>query len=400
MKSAFTAIVSLIGVVLCVLSGTVLLSYHRKKHSPQRLLAFYFYVVGYLLLIILLIVTGLIEKIPHLFRSGILAAYIFPPLAYLYVRQNIQPGIGLKDLSHFLPALLYFIDFLPFYFLSAEEKVTVIRSVTGTNVESLLAHREGWMTPPWFHLVFRNVIALFYWILSFRLLWRLTYVRGSTFYQENASVVKWLWTFVVFQLLIFVPYIMIVLVGQPQYTFYTSTIPFTMMVTFTSIALFFRPSIFYGFSGVLFQSESRRENNIKDDLHRNEKSSHKLELEYLRNEDIIQLKGAVSKFLSVSQPYLVPGYTIHDFSKDVDIPVRKLSAYLNKSENLNFRDFLNRHRVDYCVKNLSDGAWQNLTLEAIAQHCGFNNRNSFTAAFKKFTGANPSAFLLQLKQTG
>ena len=32
-------------------------------------------------------------------------------------------------------------------------------------------------------------------------------------------------------------------------------------------------------------------------------------------------------------------------------------------------------------------------LEAIAEESGFNNRNTFTVAFKKVTGLNPSEFL-------
>jgi hypothetical protein len=219
MKLDFTSLICLISIVLSVLSATILLLYHQSKSSPQRILSIYFFVMGFSLLIGFLIISDLINKFPHFFRMGVLTGYLFPPLAYLYVRQNVRPGIHAKDMIHFLPALLYFIDFLPFYLLSAEEKVSVVSHLTGDHIDSLLAHREGWITPPWFHMVFRNAVTIFYCILSFHILWRLTYVKQSDFYKDNASVVKWLWTFAVFQFLIVAPYVIFVIMGKAQYTF-------------------------------------------------------------------------------------------------------------------------------------------------------------------------------------
>jgi len=45
-----------------------------------------------------------------------------------------------------------------------------------------------------------------------------------------------------------------------------------------------------------------------------------------------------------------------------------------------------------------NGEWKYKTLEAIASEAGFNNRNTFTAAFKKETGQSPSEFLKRIKK--
>lgn len=399
MNLSFTSLICLISIVLSVLSATILLRYHQSKSSPQRILSIYFFVMGVSLLVGFLIISGLINKFPHFFRTGVLTGYIFPPLAYLYVRQSVRPGIRAKDVIHFLPAIFYAIDFLPFYLLSAEEKLNVVSHLTGDKIDTLLAHREGWLSPPWFHMFFRNGVAIFYCLLSFRILWRLTHIKQSDFHKDNAAVVKWLWTFTVFQLLIILPYIVFVILGKPQYTFYTTMIPLIVMVGVTNVALFFKPSVFYGFSGMLFQSEKLlSENKVVSEDSNNGRGS-ELELEYLKDEEVNQLKKSITRFLATNHPYLVAGYSINDFSKEIGIPARKLSAYVNNVERLNFRDFLNRQRVDYCVENLNTGEWQNLTLEAIAEQCGFNNRNSFTTAFKKFVGTNPSTFLNRIKQS-
>jgi AraC-like DNA-binding protein len=57
-----------------------------------------------------------------------------------------------------------------------------------------------------------------------------------------------------------------------------------------------------------------------------------------------------------------------------------------------FIDFINQQRIQYCVEKLTAGDWKSFTVEGIARECGFNNRNSFTNAFKKFKGISPSQF--------
>jgi AraC-like DNA-binding protein len=87
--------------------------------------------------------------------------------------------------------------------------------------------------------------------------------------------------------------------------------------------------------------------------------------------------------------FLNMGYTINDFSKDIHIPVYQISKSLNTFKGLGFVDYINQKRVQYCVKKFELGEWSNYKIEAVATECGFNNRNSFTNAFKKFLGTLP-----------
>jgi AraC-like DNA-binding protein len=65
---------------------------------------------------------------------------------------------------------------------------------------------------------------------------------------------------------------------------------------------------------------------------------------------------------------------------------------------LGFNDYINQKRIGYCVQKFEQGEWLNFTVEAVATECGFNNRNSFTNAFKKFLGASPSAYRENIKK--
>lgn len=64
---------------------------------------------------------------------------------------------------------------------------------------------------------------------------------------------------------------------------------------------------------------------------------------------------------------------------------------------INFSDFLNRYRIEYCEGMMKDKTTWAFSLKEFAGKCGFNNRNTFTTAFKKFTGKTPSDYIKKLK---
>jgi AraC-like DNA-binding protein len=45
---------------------------------------------------------------------------------------------------------------------------------------------------------------------------------------------------------------------------------------------------------------------------------------------------------------------------------------------------------------IENGQAEQFTLEALAAKCGFSNRNTFTSAFKKFSGKTPSCFIKKI----
>ena len=101
---------------------------------------------------------------------------------------------------------------------------------------------------------------------------------------------------------------------------------------------------------------------------------------------------SIESYMDDNRLFLKSGYTINDFSKEIHIPVYLISKCLNTFKGLGFLDYINQKRVYYSVKKFDDGEWPNYKIEAIATECGFNNRNSFTNAFKKFLGTSPSEY--------
>ena len=119
---------------------------------------------------------------------------------------------------------------------------------------------------------------------------------------------------------------------------------------------------------------------------------------YLSEERIQRMDTVIREFLEKQKPFLKHGYSLKQLAEDTGIPVHLLSAFINKHYKVNFNDFINEYRVNDCKIKILNDEWKYKKLEAIADESGFSNRNTFTAAFKRVTGLNPSEFLKTIKE--
>jgi len=113
---------------------------------------------------------------------------------------------------------------------------------------------------------------------------------------------------------------------------------------------------------------------------------------------MIEIDEAIRMHFEEKKPFLQHGYSLRQLSDETHIPLHHLSAFINKHYKMNFNDFINEYRVAYCKEKLLNGECKQKKLEAIAGESGFNNRNTFTSAFKRVTGMNPSDFLRNMKR--
>ena len=112
----------------------------------------------------------------------------------------------------------------------------------------------------------------------------------------------------------------------------------------------------------------------------------------ISHEKVKQMTKQMNELMEQRQPFLQPGYTISMFANDLNIPAYQLSALLNRQIGINFNDYLNGYRIKYCKGLIREGTVANLNLKGLSKQCGFSNRNTFTNAFKKFTGRTPSDY--------
>lgn len=75
-----------------------------------------------------------------------------------------------------------------------------------------------------------------------------------------------------------------------------------------------------------------------------------------------------------------------------------LSKIINHYKNKNFANYINDLRVDYCITRLkSDKKFRLYAIKYIAEESGFSSVQSFSRAFQKKTGINPSYFIKNIQ---
>jgi AraC-like DNA-binding protein len=126
---------------------------------------------------------------------------------------------------------------------------------------------------------------------------------------------------------------------------------------------------------------------------RNQKESH-LTLSKKQCREILQ---KLRRLLETQKPYLSNKFSIHKLADTSGIPLHHISYAINHFNGCNFNDFINQYRVDEVRRILQTGPDRKFKLEAIGEECGFGNKVSYYAAFKKFSGKTPGEYLDSLK---
>ncbi len=90
--------------------------------------------------------------------------------------------------------------------------------------------------------------------------------------------------------------------------------------------------------------------------------------------------------------YRNPNITLELISELLKTNRTYISQVINEETSGNFMSFVNSYRIKEARRMLADDSYNNLTIEAIARHVGFNSKSSFNNFFKKSTGITPSYF--------
>lgn len=118
------------------------------------------------------------------------------------------------------------------------------------------------------------------------------------------------------------------------------------------------------------------------------------------DEETAQLKQyarQLEEYLASSEVYTNPNLTLGMVSKATGITVKNLSKAMNVVLGKSFFDLVNGLRIEKSQALLKQKKQLGLTLETIAEQCGFNSQYTFCRAFKKNLGVSTSEWLKLVK---
>lgn len=376
----FITFVHLAAVVLGIVSSSVILYFGFRTNPVNQPLGIGQLSISLGIFVSFCIVSQLIVHWPFLYRLGNVFVLIFIPMPYLYT--IFYTGKRLwrwYDLLHVFPLLIFLIDYWDVLSLSSAEKLQLIQQEIN-DLDTWGEFRQGKFIGPGFHQEFRTVLFSVYWVAQVMVLVR--WIRSQPTLTPQSKVWKnWMFLFLVCQFFIWFPFYLSIFWLDKLTTYHIVNSFSIVWLMLSSLSLFFFPSLLYGKA---FVEKSISSKEIKN--------QRKTQITVGEERKFDELMRLIDLAMDNKKYFLMQGYSINDFSKDIHIPVYQISKSLNTFQDLGFIDFINKKRIQYCVQKLEKGEWPNYKIEAIATECGFNNRNSFTNAFKKFHGTSPSEF--------
>ncbi len=96
--------------------------------------------------------------------------------------------------------------------------------------------------------------------------------------------------------------------------------------------------------------------------------------------------------MEVQKFFLKQNLNIEEFSKRINLPVKEVSAVINKHYNTNFFEFMNSYRVEEAKRLLSD---TDKTVMDVLLEAGFNSKSAFHRFFSRLVGMSPTEYRKQ-----
>src|SRR6185295_10557681 len=374
-----TALVSFAVLVIgCIVASIVL---YRNIDLPSRMLSFSLFTLNYAVLLIFLFESKYILYVPFLFRTGPLFYYLMVPSFYVYLVLVLKKRKQLRwtDALHLLPSIIYLVDFTPLFLTPVTDKLQIINSLVNHDQKIVLTFNEGWMMPTRVHFLGTVVIGLVYIFFAVRMLFQ--YYREAARNKTKRAILGWLATAISLYFLLEVASLTIFFFA-PSHQWLLTTIAVLGFFFSMSLILFSKPYILYG--AYLNDAEAATS------------TSRKQGQPNLQQEKLRELQRRFEHYIS-EQHYLNPNTNLKEVAGRLNIPSYVLSVFIHQAYQMHFNDVINSHRVKYISEGLANEQWDTLTLEAVGEIAGFNNRITFLNAFKKFTGVTPSQYVKSIQ---
>lgn len=362
------------GITVFALAGALVQQDRRRDQVASLatlLLALLAHALGELVM-----AAELYRAAPHLAGAEIPLRMALGPALYLYVRSLVSPEpvrFGGRDWFAFAgPALLLLIC-LPFLMLSAEEKLALADPLT--------------RDPAHFRLALLACTAGMLMFLAFTIAYLAAAVRlqgrhRASVMQEYANIERrsldWLRVVLVVWSIAWLVYAVDRMLGfvgasSPPLSLGLALLETAALGAFAHLAL--------------HQPQPAKETHDADPVR----------AAILPNDRMERVAARLTAVLSANRFFADPDLSLTKLSEATGITKNHISETLSQHLGTNFFDFVNSHRIAEAQRLIAD---TDATVLEIAMDVGFNARSTFNTAFKKHTGATPSAYRKSVRDVG
>lgn len=142
------------------------------------------------------------------------------------------------------------------------------------------------------------------------------------------------------------------------------------------------------------QQAQPEESEPEDDIESTEEPPVKYRDSRLTEEDKDRLQELIQKVLDTPDVICHPDFSVMQLSALIGSRQKYVSQVIGERFGNNFNIVVNNHRAkEACRRIQDDPSFLQLTIEAMSTEVGMQSRNTFTQAFKRVTGMNPSEYI-------
>ena len=302
-------------------------------------------------------------KFVHFHLTQFMLWLVYGPIVFIYVRRLVEKVTFKKsDALLFLPALLLFALFVPYYSLNGAEKLNAI--MNNKVFQYAIFPNYG----IWIVIVF----MFFYGIYTY------SKFKGhiKIGYKEGVWLKWFIGSYLGFVFL-FALYIFLVRFNIMSYEYdYFIDAGIVFFIAMLAYFGFVQPDVFSGKKTIsqVIPFVKYKKTGLSKALS-------------------LDLKENLLQIMENDKPYLDNDLRLDNLAELLKVSRNQTSQIINEHFNLSFFDFINKYRVEEAIILLSNPVDEDINITQIAYSAGFNNRASFYKAFKKFTNKTPSYFL-------
>ncbi|WP_395625873.1 helix-turn-helix domain-containing protein [Daejeonella sp.] len=336
----------------------------------------------------LLIVSGWIIEIPFFYKTAAPINFLIPPLGYFYVRSVLrnESRFEKSDLWHFLPFLIFVINYLPVYTMATSDKINLLQNVINKAIQAPET-KQGFL-PEYVDHLSRIIQSIVYLVFQWRLLTGFTKKLISPKYEiHTLHVLRWLkifnWSFSLVLFSTISSYLFIFTIPNSTHLeliLLICTLLIAIGYLVLSSFLLLNPEVLFGLPYA--PTKHSDQTLVKEkELKINSNKEYEKEIKLLEN------------YFKEKNPYLNNTLNINEVAIGIGIPARELSFILNQHFNQRFTDFVNGYRVQYVIEQIKHGFCDRYTIETLSKQAGFTSKSTFNAAFKKLVNLTPSKYI-------
>jgi AraC-like DNA-binding protein len=384
-------------ILLSFLVVNSLILIFKGNNNPNQIkgLGFPLFLYGLVFLVFTLwFDLGLIKEYPFLLRVFSPISFLGAPIFYLSLR-NIVKNIKTfekADFVHFVPAIFHFLELIPLYILSNQEKLQIIDKFYPDKYGFIL-HAHGLIPGTWINFLYL-ILLIVYFFLVLTLVFNFPHELSKKLKKEKFQNI--LYTTLVFY---FIFNMIIIVLSFSVIQFYFTGLNFLVLRGFLLKILIFILIAYnlYFFLKIELNLGSRdsEKKSSKESLSGSNFNSLELKSQLGWNDMglcKVEIESRLVQLFDKEKLFLIEGLSVSDFALKADIPLRLLPYVFNLIFQKNFKELILERRAHYARERIEDGYLDKFTLESLRIECGFGSRTAFFYAFKKEFELSPNEF--------